>query len=257
MTRSSKPQTLIAKLAEACKAVSPLTKQGKNMEFPYLRISDIADALRQELFSRGVVILPNDVECEQKKFSTEITGRYLTVVRVKTQFTVTDGRTSRVFSAYGIDSDREDGWKALATAQTLALKSFLKRMGLIFGDKDDPEIRDTSSPRAQAAFVATAEKREDYQRRAWDAHLKGCGKTKKQIEGFLSTEFGFNVTSQDIAELQREQFDVAMRWLSTNGDLAETLTTSVKHAKNGKGKAQPVVALIDSLPAHDVLPEAK
>jgi ERF superfamily len=252
-----KPQSLVAKLAEACKAVSALTKQGKNAEFDYLRIADIADALRQELFSRGIVILPNDVECEQKKFATETTGRYLTVVRVKTEFTVTDGRTSRVFSAYGIDSDREDGWKALATAQTLALKSFLKRLGLIFGEQDDPDIRDTSSPRAQAKFPREKERVAEYQRRAWDAHVAGSGKTKKQIEAYLSTKYGFPVESQDITALSPEQFDVAMKWLSQNGDLIDTLEVSKSHAKNGKGKAQPVVALIDSLPAHDVLPEAK
>jgi hypothetical protein len=230
-----------ARLVEACEAAASVSKKGNNGQYSYLRILDIADTLRDEFFSRGLVLIPNDVECNERMFASDVAGRHATEVRVKTEFTVTDGRKSLVFAAYGTGRDL-DG-KALFIAQTGALKSWLKRLGLIFGDRDDPEVAVMPVPEeSPRAILAQA----NYQERAWAAALRTSGKTSEQVESYLSAAFGFEVTSEKITALSREQFDIALQWLMRNGDLAETLELSKKAV--AKKKAQPIVAVMDADP---------
>jgi hypothetical protein len=225
----SRRKTIAERLIEACDALTGLRKLGDyNAQYRYLRILDIANALRTELFSRGLIIIPNDIECERDSWnSPEFDDRHYTEYRVRTKFIVTDGHHKLSFCSYGVGRDM-DG-KALFIAQTGALKAWLKRLGLIFGEWDDPEVESGEyRPRRETTALAS------YQERAWSSALKSCGKTADQVDAYLSTEFGFDVNTQSIAALPRKEFDLAMKWLLQNGDLLDTLTTSVKVAKNGK-----------------------
>jgi hypothetical protein len=240
------PKTISEKLAEACAKVSGLAKRGSNGEYSYLRIVDIADALRDELFSRGITIIPNDVECVVSKFKSPDPGvRVITEVRVKTEFTVTYGKSSQVYSAYGVGRDM-DG-KALFAAQTGALKSWLKRLGLIFGERDDPEV-EASPKRTPEAEELPKQKAAQlrYQERAWTAALATCGIPEKRVEEILSQALNAVVTSDVIVNLPRADFDVAMQILTRNSDLSEVLEESKKAAAKKRGKApQPIVAALD------------
>jgi hypothetical protein len=83
------------------------------------------------------------------------------------------------FCSYGVGRDM-DG-KALFIAQTGALKAWLKRLGLIFGEWDDPEVESGEErPRRETTALAS------YQERAWSSALKSCGKTADQIDAYLS-----------------------------------------------------------------------
>jgi hypothetical protein len=226
----SRRKTITARLIEACDALTGLRKLGNyNSEYKYLRILDITNALRGELFQRGLLLISSDIECEHESWtSPDFADRIYTEYRVRTQFTVSDGHHKISFFSYGVGRDM-DG-KALFIAQTGALKAWLKRLGLIFGEWDDPEV-ETGEEYPRRATTALA----SYQERAWHSALKSTGKTADQIDAYLSTQFGFEVSTQSIAELSRKDFDVAMRWLLQNGELIDTMQTSVKHIKKSAG----------------------
>ncbi len=242
------PKSIAARLAEACSKVSDLTKKGDNGAYTYLRILDVANALRDELFSRGIVLIPNDVECHERFFPSPIEGRAYTEIRVKTQFTVTDGRSSQFYCAYGVGRDL-DG-KALFAAQTGALKSWLKRLGLIFGERDDPEVEAPAKSRDAQANVEELPRavlaQRNYQKRALEAAIQSSGKMKPEIEALLSEAMGSVVTCEAIEALNHADFDVAMRIITRHGDATEILAKSVKAAKRKpKVNGQPIVAALE------------
>jgi hypothetical protein len=237
------PSSIGVKLAEACAALQPVIKHGNNGEFSYLRIVDIAGEFRAELGKRGLVVIPSDVECEERHFASDVAGRDYTEVKVKTCFTVTDGRRSETYCSYGVGRDL-DG-HALAIAQTGALKSFLKRLGLIFGDRDDPEVEVSpkieESPRVRIAQAS-------YQQRAWASAYEKCGKTEKQIDDYFRAVYGVEVSAALITSLRRDEFEKAMLWLTRNGDLAETLELSKKSAERKKKGPQPIEVMDNGWP---------
>src|ERR1035437_3815525 len=238
-------KSLAENLADACATVSGVLKKGNNGTFTYLRILDVANALRDELFSRGIVIIPNDVECNTEIFISDAGDRPMTEIRVKTEFTVTDGHSEKVFSAYGVGRD-QDG-KALFAAQTGALKSWLKRLGLIFGDRDDPEVEQKAAPEPldeELPRQKLAQAR--YQARAWSAALATSGRTEPEIEAILGEGIDREVTSGLIIALPREGFDVAMKILTQHSDLTQVLEDSKRATKRKKARGpQPIVEALD------------
>jgi hypothetical protein len=245
------PKPITVRLAEACAAVSKVKKLGNNGDYSYLRIVDIADALRDEIFSRGILVIPNDLECNVNTFNApDPAGRVITEVRIKTEFTVTDGKRSQVYAAYGVGRDM-DG-KALFAAQTGALKSWLKRLGLIFGERDDPEIEARTQepdelPRQKAAQLR-------YQERAWAAALATCGRTVQEIETILTEAMGSPVSSADIIALDRAGFDVAMKLVTQHSDMTQVLEQSkrVARRKKANGSPQPIVEALDHTDPQEV-----
>jgi hypothetical protein len=256
-------KSLTARLTDACWAVSGLTKKGEAGAFTYLRILDVANALRDELFSRGILIIPNDVECEVSSFqSPDFAGRIVTEVRVKTQFTVTDGGQAIRFSAYGIGRDM-DG-HALAMAQTAALKSWLKRLGMIFGERDDPEkfsaedcvAKPAAEPKQSEPTTRAQMAEIRYQARAWEAALATCGRTREQVEEILSRDMGMKVNSATIVSLPSDEFEIAMQILMRHSDLTEVLEESTqaarKHRRVKAGGPQPIVQAMDAQPLDEM-----
>lgn len=77
-------KTLVEKLAQAFKGMDKVLKEGDNGRYPYLRILDIANEVREKLLAEGVLIIPHDLECkitvgEQNEF-----GRALVSAQVLT-----------------------------------------------------------------------------------------------------------------------------------------------------------------------------
>ncbi|MCU1301936.1 MAG: hypothetical protein JWQ87_2220 [Candidatus Sulfotelmatobacter sp.] len=223
-------------LAEACAAVQGLRKEGYNEEedFHYLKILDLANQLRAELLPRGIVIIPNDVECVETTY--EVEGQILTAIRIKTEFQVTDGKRSLVKASYG---SARNGNYAVAVAQTMALKSLLKRLGLIFGDEADAEAQ------RWAPWPGEKQGVRNYQERALSAALKTCGLTRAGVEALLSKVMGFPITCEGIVALPRKDFDIAMKAITKSQDLAEVLELSKRDAEKSRGP-QRVVAVMDA-----------
>ncbi len=143
-------QSLIAKVAAACNAVGGVAKSGRNVaqNYDYVKAADVAKAIRHELFSRGVVILPHENAPEfiavQLAPDRDGNPRSMTECHLCVTFNVTDGIETLAFNAYGVA--RDSGDKAIYKAKTGALKYFLRGLGLIPDEKDDPEFDEDGKP---------------------------------------------------------------------------------------------------------------
>lgn len=124
---------LVARLAEVVKAVKNVEKNGRNEhhKYDYVTETDMVEALRDHLASRGIVAVPF-----VDKVSTERTEKGL-MAHVEMHYKFTDGPESvsvrTVGSGYDIPGD-----KAVYKAMTGALKYALRQLFLI-PTGDDPE----------------------------------------------------------------------------------------------------------------------
>lgn len=203
------PKNLVEKIAAAFQGVDTILKLGDNGQYAYLRILDIANGIREKLLAQGVLIIPADQNCEMERWESDIPGRVWHSAKVFTQFKLTDGETTETFSAYGYARDL-DG-KCVAIAQTAALKSFLKRMALIFGDYDDPErepdhIADLRPDLQRKIDEQTKIKGIDI--RAFNHACKKNEHTLEEVQAWLKSELGVD----DVKEILQQDFKKAMAW---------------------------------------------
>ena len=213
--------TLVEKIAAICKSIDPVMREGTaDAGFAYLRVLDIANALREKLFDAGILIVPNDVQCFVERWESEVTDRHWSSAHVKTEFAIGDGSSRELrLTCYGYARDL-DG-HAVSIAQTMALKSLLKRLGLIFGEYDDPEKQQNEG---YSLSLGEGEKEWGYDLREWpisrgeviafNAAALASGHTKKGITTYLDANFGADKPS----DLRRKQFPEAMAWAGATGD---------------------------------------
>lgn len=237
MAETAERKSLVTKLAEACDAVGGLEKKGRNKEqgYEYLKAADVAKAIRHELFSRGIVIVPNETEFSQERFQTN-SGKSATECKLTVIYKVTDGVEILEFQAFATARDFSD--KAIYKAKTGALKYFLRGLGLIPDEKDDPETESIeATPKEKQPWDESDEEfdqRTEGQRRIAQfqaaAFFNACkenGKTMEQIAAYLKQRFKI----VQVEEMMRKDFAEAVKWAQKNGnpeDLTETLKTSVK-----------------------------
>lgn len=203
------PKSLVEKICEACAGVDTVLKQGDNGEYAYLRILDISKALREKLFAAGVLIVPSDVECKFQRFDSETPGRAYTEASVSTDFFVTDGTEKFTFRSYGFACDMDH--KCVGIAQTAALKSFLKRLAMIFGDYDDPEIRDERIDDLRPDLQRKIDEQTCItgpEVRAIYSAMKKGGRTLEEFQGLLKSRFGID----DPKQLQKQFHAQVMEW---------------------------------------------
>jgi hypothetical protein len=260
------PPALIQQFAAVLANVKALQKT-KGESFTYLQIAEIGNAVRDQLLTRGLLLVPSDKNWFFDAWMQD--GRVVTQCGVETVFELTDGRRSLRWIAYGMGQD-VDGY-ATAIAQTMALKSFLKRVGLIFGERDDPEREQGPRPDiAKPKFPREVSKIFEFQQRALRAAAHECGWQDEQAEIFLSGKLQRPVTIADVAACPEKQFNFAMSLLYGQRDLTKDVAASVEIVKQRKakkadaipgskdqptipsgkpqiveGKAQPVVEILD------------
>ena len=144
---------LIKALAEACDAVGGVEKKGTNeaQRYKYVKAADIAKAIRHELFGRGIVILQSEHEPDfvEVQLAPDRDGKPRSTfeVRIRTDYTLTDGIGSVTLSGWGVA--RDSGDKAIWKAKTGALKYFLRGIGLIPDEKEDPEYDKGEKPESR------------------------------------------------------------------------------------------------------------
>lgn len=234
---------LTEEICEVFDSVAELRKLGENLEDPdnkyhYLRISDICAAFRGVLLERGILLVPEDVEREVELVSDKTDGTTLEACTVKTKFSVKRrGDVLELGTAFGYAKDRSD--KALAIAQTAALKAQLKRMSLTYGKDEDPETnsRETLGPRESVRLHS-------FQRRAWDAAVRESGLTHEKISDEMSKIMGFAIWSENVPDLPVENFEICMQWLSQHQDLSTQWGNAFEAIK--ARKPQPVVNIADA-----------
>lgn len=132
-------------LAEACNAVGGVEERGRNVQqnYKYQRAADIYRAFRRELFSRGLVIMTNELALDltQLTFSNARgETRQVNQAKLLVEYQIRGhGDCLPSQNHYGVGWDAGD--KAIYKAKTGANKYFLKELGLIPDEKDqsDPE----------------------------------------------------------------------------------------------------------------------
>jgi len=218
MSRPPKAKSLHDKVCEACKAVGVVPKRGRNEKYPYQKASDVAAAFRQELFSRGVIVRQNE---QTPTFRTIETNGGVPVVDccIGIEFTLTDGKET-----IGPDVKHGEGWdsegKSLYKAQTGATKYFLRGLGLIPDETDDPEYdgehQDAGEQPAKRVRKSDQPIR-DFEHHAFMEACAATNKTQEEIDRFLVGRFSIPL----IAQLKRKDFKEALRWASNGaGTLA-------------------------------------
>lgn len=166
---SAEAATLIKKLAEACNAVGGVEKKGRNQaqNYDYVKAADVAKAIRHELFSRGVVIIPFEHAPEFAALFTTKSGGTMRECKLRVTYHIMDAETggSMSFDAYGIAMDSGD--KAIYKAKTGALKYFLRGLGLIPDEADDPENEPVDNGRMPS------DKSKEFVKKTMDAFREG------------------------------------------------------------------------------------
>jgi hypothetical protein len=238
--RKPAPQPALIKQFATVLANVKALQRTKGESFTYLQIAEIANAVRDQLLTRGILLVPSDRNWWFDAWMHD--GRVVTQCGVETEFELTDGRRSRRWIAFGMGQD-VDGY-AVAIAQTMAIKSWLKRVGLIFGERDDPERE--QSPRrdiAKPKYPREVSKIFEFQQRALRAAAHECGWTDEQAEQFLSGKLQRKVTIPDIANCPEKEFNFAVTLLYGQRDLTKDFAGSVEIAKQRKGKARKAHAI--------------
>lgn len=240
--------SLAGKLAEACANVGGVEKRGRNeaQRYDYVKAADVAKSIRKELFNRGVVVIPDEIECTTKQISFQNAKgetRNSNEVIVKTAYIITDGKETLTFHGYGIAWDAGD--KAVYKAKTGALKYFLRGLGLIPDEKDDPEA-DESIDRATKGLefdpVEFDQRTEDqqnialFQLKAIDEACRRTGKTEDEIKAYLGL-----MGETRLEHIKKSDFQKFLQWANSAkkreiGDFV----TDTKLAFD-RGAAKPVV----------------
>jgi hypothetical protein len=142
------PSGLITKLAAIMAAVERIPKRGHNdfHHYDYATEADIVSAIRHELASRHVMLLPAITGTTRDAVGEK--GSVLTTLTM--EMTFVDGETGETITRpwAGAGTDKED--KGLYKSLTGAVKYFLLKTFLI-PTGDDPEQAQAAPPRALPA----------------------------------------------------------------------------------------------------------
>jgi len=209
MSRPKKAQSLHEKVCEACKAVGIVPKRGCNEKYRYQKASDVAAVFRQQLFTRGVILRQNE---QEPKFQTIETNGRVPILHcsIGVEFTLTDGKET-----IGPDVKHGEGWdsegKSVYKAQTGATKYYLRGLGLIPDETDDPEYDGEHQDAGEQPTKRTRKTDQPIREFEVNAFQEACaatGKTLADVGNMLLQNFHISF----IAELKRKHFKTAIRW---------------------------------------------
>lgn len=238
---SDEKTNLVKKLVAACEAVKGVEKRGHNLKqnYNYVKASDVAKAMRKELFKRGVLILSDEKELYVSGTVKTNSGGEMRELTLRVEYVILDSESSErlTVNAFGVAMDTGD--KAVYKAKTGALKYFLRGLGLIPDEKSDPE-GDEKVDRETSDYEGEFERKTEGQRvlgefqvRAWESAVeKGCRTTSQVVAHF--NKLGI----KSIHEMLRADFNDSIKWLldPKAGEMVNELKDSVENAKKQNGK---------------------
>lgn len=240
-------KTLVQKLAEACNEVGGIEKKGVNQaqNYKYVKAADVAKALRRELFSRGIVCIPDEskiewVEHEGNPKPGQERGSRMTECRLEVTFNISDGITTLAFRGWGVA--RDSGDKAVYKAKTGALKYFLRGLGILPDEKDDPEADESVDKafRESSTEKATKEKPllNDTQQRAFWSAVKAGAKTEPEVRDYLLSIGVPDAKTCPKTELAGKilklNLDDAIQWAAKGSDMTQELKQSLEWTQASK-----------------------
>lgn len=132
-------KNLLKSIAEVIKEVKNIPKKGHNetMKYNYVMEKDVVEKLREQLTSKGIVIIPNIIETSEREICLR-NSQPSYVSKVVMSFTFFDVNTGGSITIYGVgegqDSLDKGIYKAITGCQKyVLLKTFMIPTG------DDPE----------------------------------------------------------------------------------------------------------------------
>lgn len=209
-----KASNLTTRVAQVLRQVEKLKRKGINKAdgYDFTRATDVFAAVRDKLFAAGILLLPNEGQPEYVDRTTN-GGELLQECRLPVIYTLTDGIDKLPpLTCHGIARDLSD--KALYKAQTGAEKAFLKRIGLMAEEVDDPEydgkaasetlddVAPRRTPRKEKPLAA-------YQIENVQAAMQATGKTEEQLVAMVA-KFG----AAGLADVKQRHFKELLMWAS-------------------------------------------
>lgn len=228
------PKRLVAKIAEAMDAIGGVEKKGRNerQNYPYLRAADVAKAFRHELFKRGVILIANEKNLQHEMVETNSGGK-MRFVTLTIEYTLQDElEKSEPVQAFGQAMDAGD--KALWKAKTGALKYYLRGLGILPDEKDDPEAdeevdKSVGPPQVRPDLEAKMEGQQRIKQHQVKGIQEACKRTGKSLDQQAEYLDSYHLVQWE--ELTKERFNDAIRWANVPSqvpaDLAESLTKSI------------------------------
>lgn len=139
-------KSLVSKLAEVMAAVERIPKNGKNTfhNYTYATEADIVSAIRQELASRHVMLIPSATAVAREPIGEK--GSMLTTLTMSFEFMDGETKESIVRPWFGCGDDKND--KGVYKAMTGGEKYFLLKTFLVAtGDDPEADAKDKDSGR--------------------------------------------------------------------------------------------------------------
>lgn len=157
-SRSARPSSLAAKLAEVTAEVRRVEERGVNPTFRYrfATAADLIDEIRGKLASRSVALIPSVERVDRiplasrgGEIRTTNKGAAIVLTRVRMNFLFADGESGETMTFAFEGEGADEGDKGLNKAYTAAQKYFLRQAFLVpLGD--DPESDDDRTAPAGA-----------------------------------------------------------------------------------------------------------
>lgn len=146
----AKPKNLTTKLVEIMAEVDHVEKRGKNtaQNYAYVKATDLARAVRQELAKRNVLMLSSVVEAQRYQIPTKHGS--MGAIDLKVLYTFVDGDSGESKEFYGYGTGADSGDKASYKAHTGALKYALRNTFLV-PDESDPEADEKTDTETKGA----------------------------------------------------------------------------------------------------------
>ena len=110
--------------------------------YRFVQVGDAADAVRTALGSRGVTMLPTQIEVISEVEHPTQRGGTMTTMSIRTTWTLTDGESGESITIQSLGTGADSGDKFAPKAQSNALKYGLL-VGFLLSTGDDPEATET------------------------------------------------------------------------------------------------------------------
>lgn len=228
------PQRLVAKIAEAMDVIGGVEKKGHNerQNYRYVKAADVAKAFRHELFKRGVILIANETKLEHELVETNSGGR-MRFVTLTVEYTLQD-ELETLGPMTAIANAMDSGDKAIFKAKTGALKYFLRTLGILPDEKDDPEAdeevdKSAGPPQVRPDLEAKMEGQQRIKQHQVKGIQEACKRTGKSLDQQMEYLDSFHLVQWE--ELTKERFNDAIRWANVPSqvpaDLADSLTKSI------------------------------
>jgi len=220
MPRPKAEVPIVTKIAQVFEAVGKLQRNGTHPDgWKWTRASDVFEAVRDKLFKKGVLILPNESKPEYVPVATSNGGEQITECRLAVTYVFMDANEKLPpITINGTGRDVED--RAIYKAQTGAQKALLKRFGLMVEEWGDPEFDSQGYDGSEQLHDAPPARMPDSQPvtfkqiRAFNDACAAANKTQEEIIAYLFHQH----KATGVKDLKRgKPFTEALKWANSGG----------------------------------------